>query len=562
MVDAHGKEPATHIDSIIAGAQDNNADSDSRQNRHAADSEGLRQEEGTAETSKSPYLGGVSVGRFWLIYAGVLANSFMSLFDATLMASTHPVITSYFHASNSASWLSVAFLLTSTSFQPLFGRLSDTIGRKPPYIFTLTVFLLGTTWCAFAQSVVSFILARAVCGLGAGGLMSMSSIIASDLLPIEIRGAYQSYVHIAFGAGSALGAATGGAIADQLGWRWEFGIQIPIIATVLTSACIFTPRDLGLGAGVTKDSFWVAIRAFDYRGSLLLTGSVTFLILGLNLGGNIFPWNHPIVLSAFAACAVCLPFFIYSQLRVRLPVIPLRLFSRNPCAGLITANFVGSVITNLILFNAPLYYQAVLLESATTSGLRLLVPSLCTSFIGVLTGFLITWSKKLKWSLNIGGLFLLAGTLCLTLMRRGLAEWTYSLFLVLPSMGQGFQNPGTFMSILSVSDQKDQAVVSSTLILFRSLGMVFGVACSSLVVQNALVYYLNKYVSGSEKDQIILEVRKSVQAIVSLSPEYKEQVINAYTQALMVTFKSAVVLAAGMLMIIFFIRLPRLGKKA
>ena len=223
-----------------------------------------------------------------------------------------------------------------------------------------------------------------------------------------------------------------------------------------------------------------------------------------NLGGNIFPWNHPVVLSAFAVFALCLPFFIYSQMRVRLPVIPLRLFSRNPSAGLIVANFIGSVITNLILFNAPLYFQAVLLESATTSGLRLLVPSLCTSFIGVLTGFLITWSKKLKWSLNVGGLLMLAGTVSLTLMRRGLPEWTYSLFLVLHSLGQGFQNPGTFMSILSVSDQKDQAVVSSTLILFRSLGMVLGVAYSSLVVQNALVYYLDKFVSGPERDQVLL----------------------------------------------------------
>ncbi len=280
-VDALGTEPAPHIDSIIVGAREHNETPNRRQSRSAADNEAITGEEGIAKASKSPYLGGVSVGRFWLIYAGVLANSFMSLFDATLMASTHPVITSYFHASNSASWLSVAFLLTSTSFQPLFGRLSDTIGRKPPYIFTLAVFLLGTIWCAFAQSMISFVLARAMCGLGAGGLMSMSSIIASDLLPIEIRGAYQSYVHIAFGAGSALGAATGGAIADQLGWRWEFGIQIPIIAIVFTSACIFTPRDLGLGAGVTKDGFWVAIRAFDYQGSLLLAGSITFLILGL-----------------------------------------------------------------------------------------------------------------------------------------------------------------------------------------------------------------------------------------------------------------------------------------
>jgi MFS family permease len=88
----------------------------------------------------------------------------------TILASSHPVITSYFNASNSASWLSTAFLLTSTAFQPLFGRISDTMGRKPPFIFTLTVFLLATLWCALAQSMTEFIVARAFCGLGAGGL--------------------------------------------------------------------------------------------------------------------------------------------------------------------------------------------------------------------------------------------------------------------------------------------------------------------------------------------------------------------------------------------------------
>jgi MFS family permease len=135
------------------------------------------------------------------------------------MVSCHPVITSYFHSSNSASWLSTAFLLTSTSFQPLFGRLSDSLGRKAPYVFTMVVFVGATLWCALAQSMLSFIMARALCGLGAGGIMSMGSIITSDLVPIEIRGAYQSYINIVFGIGSALGAATGGAIADHLGWR-------------------------------------------------------------------------------------------------------------------------------------------------------------------------------------------------------------------------------------------------------------------------------------------------------------------------------------------------------
>ena len=142
----------------------------------------------TAELCTSPgnpYLGGVSVTRFWLVFGGILATNFIACFDGTIMASSHPVITSYFKSSNSASWLSTAFLLTSTSFQPLLGRLSDSLGRKSPFVVTLAIFLFATIWCGLAQSMLSFIIARAVCGLGAGGMMSLGSIIISDLVPIE-----------------------------------------------------------------------------------------------------------------------------------------------------------------------------------------------------------------------------------------------------------------------------------------------------------------------------------------------------------------------------------------
>lgn len=107
----------------------------------------------------------------------------------------------------------------------------------------------------------------------------MGSIIINDLVPIETRSIYQSYATVLFGLGTAIGAATGGAIADVFGWRWEFGIQIPAVAISLYITAMVMPRNLGLiddRQGIIK-----AMRNFDYKGSLLLTTSMACLILGL-----------------------------------------------------------------------------------------------------------------------------------------------------------------------------------------------------------------------------------------------------------------------------------------
>jgi len=127
------------------------------------------------EEQASKYLSGISTVRFWLTFGVILFVYFVAMFDSTLMASSHPVITSYFNASNAASWLSTSFLLTSTSTQPLFARISDTVGRKPLWLFSLFMFAATTAWCATAQSIGSFIAARAACGLGAGGVLAMAS---------------------------------------------------------------------------------------------------------------------------------------------------------------------------------------------------------------------------------------------------------------------------------------------------------------------------------------------------------------------------------------------------
>lgn len=187
---------------------------------------------------------------------------------------------------------------------------------------------------------------------------------------------------------------------------------------------------------------------------------------------------------------------------VKLPIMPLKLVSQNPRASIIIGNHIAAIIANAVTFNIPLFFQAVLLESATSSGLRLIVPSIASSTVGTATGFLITWSKRLKPPLVAGVILLLIGTVALSCMQKGLPDWVYLVFLIPQSMGQGFVFPASFMSVLAVSQQNEQAVVTSTLILWRSMGMVLGVAASSLVLQNALYHYLSSFVKGPDRDKV------------------------------------------------------------
>jgi hypothetical protein len=160
-----------------------------------------------------------------------------------------------------------------------------------------------------------------------------------------------------------------------------------------------------------------------------------------------------------------------------------------------------------------------------------------------------------------GTTLILAGSLCLSSMQRGWPAILYVLCLCPGAAGSGFQYPGTFMAMLSVSEQREQALVTGTLMLWRSLGAVLGVACSSLVVQNALWYYLERFVSGPEKEAVVASVRKSVEAIKELPGEYREQVVQSYEAALRVTFLCCSVVALVSVLLILPVRLPRLGKR-
>ncbi|KAF9894695.1 hypothetical protein FE257_006585 [Aspergillus nanangensis] len=505
----------------------------------------------------------VSPMRFWLIFGGVLMGYIIGFFDSTLMASSHPVITSHFHASNSASWLSTAFLLTSTAFLPLFGRVSDTFGRKPVYLFAIAVFFATTAWCATAQSIGSFIAARAFCGLGAGGVFSMGMILSSDLVRIEYRGVYQSYINLCLGIGGCMGLAFGGIICDTVGWRGAFFVQLPFIFVYFLVAAWTTPANLGMKrARSERMTVLQLIKSIDILGSFLLVTCVTALIMGLNLGGNVYSWSHPLVISSLVLSLVIAVIFVRYERTVERAVMPITLLSKDPRASLIFGNFFGSISVNTMVFNAPLYFQAVKLATPTDSGLRLIAATFAVTISSVSTGFLITWSKRLKPTVIIGDVLLLLGGCAAASMDVSTPDILAMFCVSISSLGQGFSFPSLMVSVLATSEQDEQAVATTTLGLWRNLGSVMGVATSSWIFQNTLIYQLQEMVTGPEKEHVILLVRKSVQAIAKLDPMHQAQVIAAYAAALRVTFLSAAVWGAFMFLMHVRIRLPRLGTKA
>ncbi|EDU42104.1 conserved hypothetical protein [Pyrenophora tritici-repentis Pt-1C-BFP] len=481
---------------------------------------------------KNGKLEGVGVWKFRCVFGGIVLGYFIAMFDSTLMASSHPVITSYFHASNSASWLSTAFLLTSTSLQPLMGRLSDTFGRRPLYIAGLMFLAATTAWCALAQSIGSFIAARAFCGIGAAGVLSMGNIMTNDLVSIEVRGTYQAYINLFYGGGSACGAAFGGFLCDKLGWRMTFAIQIPVLIMLLINAIFTTPSTLGpnlaksAGLGIRD-----AMKGFDVAGSFLLTVSVAFLILGLNVGGNIYPWTHWVVITSLLVALVTCGILIKVESKAERPVMPLPMLFSKPRGNLVFNNFFAQIGMNTILFNAPLYFQAVELESASVSGFRLAGPSVALTICGVSAGFIMTATGRMKWLIVVGSLAMLLGA------------------------------TSTSLAVLATSTQEDQAVMSSTLILWRSLGIVMGVSISSLILQNALKMNLEKLVTGHNKAKITHRVRKSVHSIIDLDPKHQSQVIQAYSQSLRLVFISAIIMFVVVNVLVFTIDLPHLKKK-
>ncbi|KAF8068049.1 member of the major facilitator superfamily [Lyophyllum atratum] len=474
---------------------------------------------------------------------------FLAAMDGTIVVSSYAAIGSELNQLQNTSWIATAYMLTTTSFQPLYGKLSDIFGRKGCLLFAYTIFAIGCLGCGLSRNMTELIASRAFAGIGGGGMTTIVSIVLSDVVPLRSRGTWQGILNIIWTMGSASGAPLGGFLADSVGWRWAFLIQVPmaILAIISVSLTLHLPkRD-------TSD-FSTKLKRVDFAGSLTLILTIFLLLFGLDRGGNI-SWTDTLTRLSLGGSILFLILFGIIEMKVASePFAPKRIiFNQSLIAGYLV-NFFGIASAMCMIFHISLYLQAVQGKTASGAGLWLVL-SVVGGLTGSLSGGLTIQATGKFYLITVAGYatqFMGAG-----LVTLSTGVLVHSVIML--GVGSGITT--SLIALIANAGQADQAIATAVSYLFRSLGAVVGVSVGSTLVQETLRNYLRRNLSGKDVEEIILRVRESLSYVDQLDPATRAIVRSAYEQAVRVTLTFTLAMAGCAFISSIFIKEAALSRR-
>ena len=454
----------------------------SRASDHAA----VKHEQHTASHQKQP----LSFKSLMFVFAGLASGVFFSSLDQTVVSTSLPVIASNFDALKQSSWVATAYLLTATTFQPLYGRLSDVFGRKFMFVFAIAIYILGAALCFSAQSMIWLIIARGITGIGGGGIMSLVLIIVSDLVSLRDRGKYQGILASVYAIATSLGPILGGSIVDHLGWRFVFFPSIPL--GILTLCIIL----FGLKMPMFQGNAWHKLKRLDYPGALTLVFALTTLLLAINWGGQTFPWSSPVIISLFTSFAVFLVAFVLIECYLSVePIVPMHLLKIRNVSLIFSINFLAGIVFLGIMFYGPMYFQIVRGMNATDSGIHMLPFILALVLCSLGSGAIITVFGRVKPLIVLAMLFLTVGTGLLFSLNINSTKAQEIVYFLLCGIGVGLHIQTTLISAQSSVLPQFMAIITALVNFFRIIGGVIGIALCGAILNLVVAHELPKSLS-------------------------------------------------------------------
>lgn len=421
-----------------------------------------------------------------LLMFGLMTGMLLAALDQTIVGTALPTIVGELGGINHYSWVVTAYLLASTASTPLYGKMADLYGRRPVFLFSIGMFLLGSLLAGLSQNMTQLIVTRGVQGLGAGGLMTLAFTIISDVVSPRERGRYQGSFGAVFGVSSVAGPLVGGYFAET-NWRWIFYINVPL-AILAIVVCWHVMRLV---------PFERREHTVDWIGAALLVAGVSCLLLALSWGGAEYAWGSGVIVGLFAAGVVLGVLFVVQEARTKEPILPLRLFRSATFALANGAGFVlGLVMFGSIIF-IPLYLQIVKGASPTRSGLLMLPMMAGVIITSIITGRAMSRIGRYKWFPVAGAAVLVVGMLLFQQLQVATTLWAAFGYMVVIGVGLGLCMQSLILAVQNAVSVRDLGAGTSSATFFRSLGGSFGVAILGAVLSSRLTAELSTRLPGA-----------------------------------------------------------------
>ncbi|WP_040787344.1 MDR family MFS transporter [Nocardia pneumoniae] len=399
----------------------------------------------------------------------MLATGLVAL-DSTVIATAVLTITDSLGGFAQFPWLFSVYLLAQAVTVPIYGKLADTVGRKPVILFGIAMFAVGSLLCGVATSMLALIVFRAVQGIGAGAIQPMTMTIAGDLYTLSERARVQGYLASVWAMSSVAGPLLGGLFAEYVSWRWIFLINLPLAAL----ACWMLVRSF-------TESAPRRTQRVDYLGAALLTLGAGALILGLLEGGQAWAWSSPTSIGIFGGGVLVLVLFGLVERGAENPILPLWVFTRRVViASSLVSVLIGAVLLGLTSY-VPTFTQGVLGTGALVAGLT----------VGALTlGWPLAASQAGKVYLRVGfrtsaligsGLAAL-GAASTLLITQDSTLWQVAASCFVIGTGMGLVATPTLIAAQTSAEWTERGVVTSANMFARSIGSAVGVAVFGAIV--------------------------------------------------------------------------------
>ncbi|MCO6535734.1 MDR family MFS transporter [Lactobacillus sp.] len=433
-----------------------------------------------------------------VITLAVFLTTFMTAIEGTIVSTAMPTIVSSLNGLKIMNWVVAIFVFMTTVSTPIFGKLADSVGRKPIFLFGITLFIVGSALCGLAHNMVQLILFRVIQGLGSGAVQPVAMTILADMYEPERRAKMLGLNSGFWLVASIIAPLLGGFVIQKLSWHWVFYINVPIGLLALILVIIFmnesrakTKVKLDL-----KGTFWLMI--------LLL--SLMFLLQQL---GTLKPVY---LLVLFTVVLVCAILFYREEKCAEDPIMPITMLKKRQFLAMnMTTLLIGGVVAGFE-FYLPTWMQGVKGVSATVAGFAVTPCSLLWVVGSFLVGRLLKrWGVR-KTFYGVLTIILIVDCVLLALPITT-PVWTYYVIAGINGVAFGVVIPASQVQAQVLVEPSNVGVATSFNTLMRFLGQtmmmsIFGITFNTVVAKQLAKHpqlnqaMMNKIVSSAKAKEL------------------------------------------------------------